>query len=167
MANRPPLLSTSAIGGIIMANITLRQDPFAGGIASPASRDPFEFITPLFSRMLGGTGGSQVAGPRMDLKENEQAYLLDIEIPGVDKDAITVSVYNDTVTIEAEIREENDANQEYKWLHRERNFGKMSRTVALPEELDDQSSNARFENGVLHLTLQKKRSGATKRIAIS
>ena len=147
-----------------MANIVLRQDPFAGGIASPVNlRDPLDFITPLFGRVFGG---QETSGPRLDIKESEQSYVLEMEIPGVDKSAIAVSVYNDTVTIEAEVRQENDANQEYKWLQRERSFGKISRTIALPEELDETASNARFQNGVLHLTLAKKRSGASKRLAI-
>ena len=147
-----------------MANIILRQDPFAGGIASPVSvKDPLDFITPLFGHVFGGPGSS---GTRLDIKESEKAYVLEMEIPGVGKNAISVSVYNDTVTIEAEVRQENDANQDYKWLHRERNFGKVSRTIALPEELDDKTSNARFENGVLYLTLPKKRSSASRRLEI-
>ena len=147
-----------------MANIIRRQDPFAGGSGSPVSvRDPLDFITPLFSRVFGSV---DTAGPRLDIKESEQSYVLEMEIPGVDKNAITVSVYNDTVTVETEVRQENDANQEYKWLHRERNFGKISRTVALPEEVDEDAANARFENGVLHLTLPKKRTSASKRLAI-
>ena len=147
-----------------MANIILRQDPFAGGIASPVSvKDPLDFITPLFAHVFSGPESS---GTRLDIKESEKTYVLEMEIPGVEKNAISVSVYNDTVTIKAEVRQENDANQEYKWLPRERNFGQISRTIALPEELDDTASNARFENGVLYLTLPKKRSTASRRLEI-
>ena len=147
-----------------MAKIIRGQDPFAGGTVSALSvRDPLDFITPLFGRVFGSVDN---AGPRLDVKESEQGYVLEMEIPGVDKNAITVSVYNDTVTVEAEVRQENDANTEYKWLHRERNFGKISRTIALPEEVDEDTANARFENGVLQLTLPKKRSSAAKRLTV-
>ncbi|HEX7953349.1 MAG TPA: Hsp20/alpha crystallin family protein [Burkholderiales bacterium] len=145
-----------------MANI-IRQDPFAGGIASAGLRDPFEFVTPLFGRFMRMP---ETAGPRMDVRESGEAYVMEVEIPGVDKNAISVSVYNDTVTIEAEVREEKAADKETAWLLRERSFGRIARTVTLPEEMDETASSAKWENGVLYLTLPKKRTSAAKRLAI-
>ncbi len=147
-----------------MANI-VRRDPFSGGSASPVSlRDPFDLISPLFGRVMGL--GAEGSSPRMDVRESEDAYLLEMEMPGVDKNAITVSVCNDTVRVEAEARHEKDAGEAWKWLHRERSFGTVSRTIELPEEMDEKKSTARFENGVLILTLPKKRTAASKRLTI-
>jgi HSP20 family protein len=52
------------------------------------------------------------------------------------------------------------------WLLRERNFGKFARNLRLPEAVDHDSSQARYADGVLYLTLQKKRASQVKRLAI-
>ena len=106
------------------------------------------------------------AGPRMDVNETESAYELAIELPGVKKEAIQVGVYESTVTITAETTEEKPTGEEQNWLLRERSFGKFSRSIALPEAVDDGSSQARYSDGVLYLTLHKKRATQVKRLAI-
>jgi len=125
-------------------------------------RDPFEALPSLFFP-LGPRVAS--AGPRMDLTETDSAYQLAVELPGVQKDAIQVGVYENTVTIGAELpARENDAQTQ--WLLRERSFGKFSRSIALPEAVDDQASEARYADGVLTLTLRKKSASQTKRLTI-
>ncbi|MBW8837968.1 MAG: Hsp20/alpha crystallin family protein, partial [Burkholderia sp.] len=95
----------------------------------------------------------------------DSAYQLAVELPGVQKDAIQVGVYENTVTIGAELpARENDAQTQ--WLLRERSFGKFSRSIALPEAVDDQASEARYADGVLTLTLRKKSASQTKRLTI-
>jgi HSP20 family protein len=105
------------------------------------------------------------AGPRMDVNETESAYELAIELAGVKKEAIQVGVYENTVTITAETSEETPG-QEQNWLLRERSFGRFSRTIALPEAVDDGSSQARYTDGVLYLTLQKKRATQVRRLTV-
>jgi len=53
-----------------------------------------------------------------------------------------------------------------QWLLRERTYGKFSRSISLPEPVDDTASEARFTDGVLYLTLKKKSASQTKRLAI-
>ena len=102
----------------------------------------------------------------MDVNETENAYQLAIELPGVKKEAIQVSVYENTVTIGAELAEEKAGGEEQNWLLRERSFGKFSRNITLPEAVDGSSSEARYTDGVLYLTLQKKRARQVKRLTI-
>ena len=102
----------------------------------------------------------------MDIHETENAYELAVELPGVKKEAIHVGVYENTVTIGAEVAEEKTGGEERNWLVRERSLGKFSRNITLPEALDEGTSQARYTDGVLYLTLQKKRATQVKRIAI-
>ena len=104
-------------------------------------------------------------GPKMDVTETENAYELAIELAGVPKEAIQVGVYENTVTIGAEVSQPK-TEEEPNWLLRERSFGKFARNLSLPEAVDQDSAQARYADGVLYLTLQKKRASQVKRLAI-
>ena len=120
--------------------------------------DPFKAVLPLFEPVVRQAW----SGPKMDLSETDAAYELAVELPGVKKEAIEVSVYENDVTITAEATTEEERN----WLLRERSVGRFSRTIALPEAVDDAASQARYADGVLYLTLQKKRASQAKRLAV-
>lgn len=148
-----------------MANISPR-DPFAAVFSGPEGfpTDAFDMIPALFRPVpRNATSG----GPRIDVLESANAYRLAVDLPGIAKENIKVTVYENTVTIEAEPRIENEAGKDWGWLLRERSLGKFSRSLQLPESVDDAQSDARFENGVLHLTLPKTRAKATRQLKIS
>lgn len=131
--------------------------------------DPFKAIAPFESlfeipTLFRPIRASSFAGPRMDVAETDNAYQLAVELPGVKKEAIQVSVYENDVTISAELAAPEEGNTE--WLLRERGYGKFSRTIALPEAVDDAASEARYSDGVLMLTLKKKSASQQKRLAI-
>ena len=134
--------------------------------------DPFKTVAPFedsffaIASLFRPLGARAVGGPRMDVAENETSYMLAIELAGVKKDAIQVSVYDNTVTIGAELPEEAPNGEDVQWLLRERTYGKFSRSISLPEPVDDTASEARFTDGVLYLTLKKKSTSQTKRLAI-
>jgi len=140
-------------------NELVRWDPFRAAL--PLEGSLFDMV-PTFFRPITRQAW---AGPRMDVNETENAYQLAVELPGMPKDAIQVSVSDNTVTITAELADENvQGAEEQNWLLRERSFGKVSRSIALPEAVDDGSSQARYTDGVLYLALQKKRTG--KRLTV-
>lgn len=142
-------------------NELVRWDPFKPAL--PFEGSLFDMV-PTLLRPIARQGWS---GPRMDVRETENAYELAVELPGVKKEAIQVSVYDDTVTIAAETAEEKADGEEQSWLLRERSFGKFSRNIALPEAVDEDSSQARYADGVLYLTLQKKRASQLKRLTVN
>jgi HSP20 family protein len=121
--------------------------------------DPFRAVLPFEGSLFGRAW----SGPRMDVQETDTAYELAVELPGVKKEAIEVSVYENTVTIAGEITANGE---EQNWLLRERSYGKFSRNIALPEAVDEDSSQARYADGVLYLTLQKKRATQVKRLTV-
>jgi HSP20 family protein len=129
--------------------------------------DPFDVFFPTFLRPVDRRQDGWT--PRMDVFERENAYGMAIELPGVDKNAIQVSIYDNRVTVTAEVREEKqaaDAGNQETWLLRERGRGKVSRSVTLPETVDETTAEARHVDGVLYLTLPKKQATRSKRLTI-
>ena len=131
--------------------------------------DPFKAIAPFESlfdipTLLRPVRAGELSGPRMDVAESDNAYQLSVELPGVPKEAIQVSVHENSVTISAEIAAPEEEGSQ--WLLRERGYGKLSRTVALPEAVDDEASEARYSDGVLTLILRKKSASRQKRLTI-
>jgi HSP20 family protein len=105
---------------------------------------------------------------KMDLTENEKSYVVHADIPGVQKNAIKVSVDGNTVSIMAETKLEKEETKEGKMLWHERYQGATYRSFTLAYDIDDENTKAKYENGVLELTLPKKTGSAHhKEIAIS
>jgi HSP20 family protein len=138
-------------------NELVRWDPFR---AVAPFEDSFFAIPSLFGPLAVMNNG-----PRMDVAEKDGAYQLAIELPGVKKEAIQVNVLENSVTVNAELPEEQTGN-DVQWLLRERSFGKLTRTIALPEALDEEASEARYADGVLYLTLKKKSATQAKRLTV-
>lgn len=104
---------------------------------------------------------------RIDVNEDDKAYRVKAEIPGVTKNDIEISVEGNQVAISAEVKRETKKKEDEKELYTERYFGKVFRSFTLPTDLDSAKADARYENGVLVLTLPKKGNGATRKIAVS
>jgi HSP20 family protein len=141
-------------------NELARWDPFKSVV--PFGDSLIDVVPTLFRPM---TRPSTWTGAPMDVVENEKSYQLAIELPGIPKDSIQVSVYENTVTItgEAAAPQEQDG---HNWLLRERSYGKLTRNIQLPEAVDDSASEAKYVDGVLYLTLQKKRASRIKRLSV-
>ncbi|HEX7053118.1 MAG TPA: Hsp20/alpha crystallin family protein [Burkholderiales bacterium] len=132
--------------------------------------DPFKAIAPFESlfdvpSLLRPMRSVISAGPRMDVADYDDAYELAVELPGVKKEAIQVSVHENRVTVSAELPAPQDEGNG-QWLLRERDYGKFSRTLSLPEAVDEEASQARYSDGVLTLTLRKKAASRQKRLTI-
>lgn len=112
--------------------------------------------------------GSQADAPavKIDVKEQETAYLVHAEIPGVKKEDIHVAIDGAVVSIAAERREEKDIKQGERVLRTERYFGKVSRSFQLAQEIDEARVVAKYVDGVLELSLPKKAATQARRITI-
>ncbi len=104
---------------------------------------------------------------RIDVKESDGDYTVNAEIPGVGKDDINVQIDGNRVSIGAEVKRESEKKDGERVLRSERYYGAVSRTFALSSELDEAQASARYENGVLTLTLPKKATPASRRLAIN
>lgn len=104
---------------------------------------------------------------RLDVEEGEKAYVIKAEIPGAKKEDIFVDVDGAAVTIRAEVRRELAPGNEANMLHTERFYGMVTRTFTLPVALDADATKARYENGVLWLTLPKTLDAPGHRVLIN
>lgn len=103
---------------------------------------------------------------RLDLSEDDHAYHVRADLPGVDKQDIDLRIDGNTIRIEAETRREPPETPCEKGLCSERRHGHISRTFSLPSSVDESKATAHYENGVLALTLPKKMEETPHRIAI-
>ncbi len=103
---------------------------------------------------------------KMDVNETDKAYVVQAEIPGVRKDEIHVAIEGNQVTISAEVKKESEQKEGDRVLRSERYFGSVYRSFTVPVDLDESASTAKYDNGVLELTLAKKAPVAGRKLAI-
>ena len=103
---------------------------------------------------------------KLDVAEKNGSYVVRAEIPGVNKDDIQVSIEGNQVTISGEVKRETEKKEGERVLHTERYYGSAFRSFSLPAELDETHSTAKYENGVLELTLVKKPEVAGRKLTV-
>jgi len=123
----------------------------------------------LFRGFLRPVRGEKPAAPvslRIDVAETDNAYTVRAEIPGVRKEDIHVAIEGDQVTISAEVKREAETKDGERVLHSERYYGSVYRSFTLPTEINEEASEAKYENGVLALTLAKKPAVAGRKLTV-
>lgn len=120
----------------------------------------------FFVRPVSFDGPVAAAQFRVDVSENDNAYRLRAEIPGVKKDDIQITIDGDTVAISAEVKNEKDAKNGDRVLRSERYYGKVYRAFTLGQSVEESAASAKYTDGVLELTLPKKAAVQAKRITI-
>ena len=140
-----------------MANIT-RYSPFDETFD--------ELVRGFFVRPVSYDAPAGAAQFRVDVSENEKAYTLRAELPGVKKEDINVTIDGDTVAVSAEVKNEKDVKDGDRVLRSERYFGKVYRAFTLGQAVEEAGTQAKYANGVLELMLPKKAAAQAKRITI-
>ena len=120
---------------------------------------PGFFVKPLH-------GDPLPAQIKVDVKESADAYTVHAEVPGVAKDDIHVSVDGNVVTLRAEVKQLDTKTEGERVLRSERYFGEVSRSFQLAVDVDEAKASAKYDNGVLTLTLPKKRGNGSKRLKV-
>lgn len=134
-----------------------------GGLFDELFRD---FGQGLAIRPLHGTPPPSPDKIKLDISERDDAYTVTAEIPGVAKEDIHVTVEGNTITLRAEVRQ-HDRQEKENAVHSERYYGVISRSFQLPVDVDEARSSAKSDNGVLTLTLAKKKpDNASRRLAV-
>lgn len=103
---------------------------------------------------------------KIDVKEDDKAYTVHAEIPGVKKEDIHVTIDGNQVAISAEVKNEKEVKEGEKVLRSERYYGKVSRAFTLASDVDEASAQAKYKDGVLELTLPKQVAVKAKRLNI-
>lgn len=127
--------------------------------------DFFRDVAPGFyvKPLHGDPMPSQV---KVDVTETPQAYVLKADLPGVNKQDIHVQVEGNRVSLSAEVRQEDRLTEGDKVLRSERYVGSVARSFQLPEDIDNSAAKARYDNGVLTLTLPKRVASAGQKLTI-
>ena len=136
-----------------MANIT-RYDPLD------------DFFRGFFVRPVEMGNMPEAPGVKIDVKEQEKAFVVHAEMPGIRKKDIHMVIDGPTVSISAERKQEKEVKDGERVLRTERYFGKVSRSFQLGQDIDDGAASAKFTDGVLELTLPKKAATQSKRLTI-
>lgn len=125
-----------------------------------------DFAPAFYVRPLHGDALPDPSKIKIDVKEDDATYTVHAEIPGVAKDDIQVSVEGNVVSLRAEVQQKDEKKEGEKVLRSERYYGAVERSFQLPADVDAAQAKAKYDNGVLTLTLPKKQSGATQRLKI-
>lgn len=104
---------------------------------------------------------------KIDVKEDEQSFIVKAEIPGAKKEDIRIDIGDDRVSLRAELKQEKEEKKDQKVVYSERSYGMVSRSFTLPVDVDANAAKAEYKDGVLNLTLPKKGNGSAKRIPVS
>ena len=130
-------------------------------------RDPLnDLLRGFFVRPVEFSDTKEAPALTVDVTEQDEAYAIHAEIPGVNKEDIHVSIDGAVVSISAERRNQKEVRDSDKILRSERYFGKVSRSFQLPQEVDESQASAKYSEGVLELLLPKKTAAQAKRLSI-
>ncbi len=112
-------------------------------------------------------GNSAARSPALDVSESERAYTVKLDMPGVAKEDVKVSIDGRRVSIEAQLRKDEEKKEGDRVVYRERSLSSYARSFSVASEVDQAESSAKLENGVLTLTLAKRGAPASTRIAVN
>ncbi|EIM20687.1 HSP20-like chaperone [Wallemia mellicola] len=146
----------------------IRNDPFFAELS-----DFDSFFTPIIRRphsnKEGGNvlrGQSSLFRPSLDVQEVDNGYLAQLNLPGLKKEDVDISLDKGLLNVKASQKQET-VQDDRNWHIRERHFGEFSRSWAVPPELTHEDIKASLNDGVLTLNYPKKDAEGAKKITIS
>ena len=119
----------------------------------------------LFNTLFDRSDTQQRWVPAMDLVEGEDHFLLRADLPGLSEEDVNIELRDNVLTISGERQAEHE-QRERGWYRLERQFGKFSRALTLPEGINPDAIEASFDHGVLEVRIAKPEARKPRRIAI-
>ncbi len=124
-------------------------------------------VNRLFSRLSGGeVPERQSWTPSVDVIETDDAIKLKAELAGMDPKDINIEVQDNVLTVSGERRFEEEVKED-RYYRIERRYGSFSRSLVLPPTADENKVEAKYENGVLEITIPKTETAKPKKIAVT
>ena len=105
--------------------------------------------------------------PRVDVKEEDNSYVLEMELPGCCEKDVSIELDRKNLKISSVKDEEKKENVKHKYILKERRVSSFERNFTLPSDVDSDSITANFKNGILTVTMQKREIEKPKRIEIA
>lgn len=146
-----------------MTSVQVRREPFSAFD---------EFFNDVFARagvplVARGSELPSAVRARMDVIDKGASYEVHVDLPGVKKDDINVTIEGPRVSIAAETKTERETKNGERVIHSERYQANYARSFELPSEVTEDGAQAAFENGVLKLTLPKRAAVLSKRLTVN
>ncbi|MEG0821649.1 MAG: Hsp20/alpha crystallin family protein [Burkholderiaceae bacterium] len=148
-----------------MSNLTLTRAPF-GPLFDEFMNDVLAGrpITSMGSMVPASMAA--ITRARMDVVDKGGAFEVTMDLPGVKREDISVSIEGPRVSVSAEAKTEREEKEGEKRLHTERFAASYARSFELPAEVSEDSAEAKFEDGVLTLSLPKRAPVMSKKLTI-
>lgn len=125
----------------------------------------FSQYFPEFGLFSEGDGASGLLSAHLDVSETDNTIEIELDVPGISRDNLDITLNDGSVMISGH-REEKDETSGRDYHRMERRYGSFQRQVALPCEVDPDKVDARLENGVLSLSLQKSERARNQALKI-
>jgi HSP20 family protein len=145
----------------------MRWDPFQD---LRSAQDEMAQMSPMLAHALGlhaqqGSGQTTAWAPALDISERKDAYLVTVELPGVEADDLEITMEDGLLTIQGERHFAHDSSEQQ--FHRvERRYGAFRRSITLPAQVQADQIEASFDNGVLQILVPKMEEAKPKRIQV-
>jgi HSP20 family protein len=146
----------------------MRWDPFQD---LRSAQDEMAQMSPMLAHALGlhgqpqGSGRATAWAPALDISERKDAYLVTVELPGVEADDLEITMEDGLLTIQGERHVAHDSSEQH--FHRvERRYGAFRRSITLPAHVIAEGIQASVDNGVLQILVPKMEEATPKRIKI-
>jgi HSP20 family protein len=135
----------------------------------PVAHRPYPFARLLGSNIDAFFEGSEkpVRSPALDVAEADAAYTVKLDMPGVNKEDVKVSVEGKRITVQAQSAEAADTPGSDRLVYCERAAQRYARTFSLPLEVNQADAGAKLENGVLTLTLPKRAQHVAAQVTVN
>jgi HSP20 family protein len=139
------------------------NDEFKNFINNPINHiiDKAQKIDNIFKVMDRDLLGGSICGNQpisyfmdIDLIDNITEYIIHVDLPGINKEDIEIEITDQNLSISVE-RINNNIENDTKYIKKERYYGKFSRQIEIPGDIDSDSIVAKYENGILNITIQK------------
>ena len=121
----------------------------------PRKRNDFD----LFNDFFGGDDfftRRESAIMKTDIKELKDKYIIEVDLPGYEKENIDLKLKDGYLNVNAKVIKENNNENDEKYVHKERYYGECSRSFFVGDDIVEEDINAEFKNGTLSISIPKK-----------
>jgi len=144
-----------------MANMT-RFDPFGEMMSLRDAMNSLFEESVVNPRLAGG----QTMSMPLDVAETKDAYIVEATLPGVKPENLDITIQDNVLTITGESRQEQTAGEKPNYHRLERRYGRVSRSISLPAQVNADKVAASLNHGILHLELPKAESVKPRKITV-
>ncbi len=146
------------------------RGPFPSGLYSDMERmmnEMFDEYLPIFQKERSMGYDLDFITPKINISETENEYKMSAEMPGVKENDIDLRIDKGILTLKAEKKEEKEEKDE-RYHRLESYYGTFQRSIALPEDIKEDSIEAKFKNGILNIIIKKSKESKpdVKKIAV-